>query len=512
MTTQECKVRLLNEVSAMIVGLHGDHYTLFYNRYSVHTPGYFFNPLFKLGQWDGKAHYFSKNGKTYIYLLEDLLPRLVKLGYKVTIEDLRQTNKIEPDLITDQLYADVIHVDSGEPTILRDYQVSGVNSLIEHGYGILLASTGAGKTIICTALVDTYGKQGIRTLTIVPNQDLIRQTKKDYIHYGLDVGEYSGTLKDTEHLHVISTWQALQKNPMIVAGFQLVLVDECHGAKGPVLQKILTDQSSNIIYRFGVTGTLPKDPSDAMAVHVALGPVRETVSAKSLIDRKVLSNLHIDVTILEEDLKLQYDQYCNEDIPGSKPPTYTQYKDGYFPDYTSEKSYIHRKQARVDWIADQILAKRDQKKGNTMVFVDNIEFGRHLASIIPDAIFVNGKDTKKSKDREAVYELFKTRDDLIVIATVHIAGTGLSINRIFNLFLIDIGKSFIRVIQAVGRGLRTAKDKDFVNITDICSDLKYGKKHLKTRTDYYQEAQYPFKKRKLDYTKMQSIVDSLDVQ
>lgn len=509
MTRSECKIRLLNEVTAVVVGLHGDHYEMFFNKYSAPAPNYFFNPLFKLGQWDGKIRYFSMKGKTYVYLLDDLLPRIAKLGYKITIEDLRQSNKVDPDPITDQVYAHIGHADTGEPTVLRDYQVTGVNALIEHGYGILLASTGAGKTIICTALVDAYGKHGVKTITIVPNQDLIRQTKKDYAHYGLDVGEYSGTAKQLDHQHVISTWQALKNNPKIIEQFQLVLVDECHGAKGNVLQKILTDHSANIIYRFGVTGTLPKDPSDVLAVHVALGPVRETVSAKSLIDRGVLANLHIDVMQLEEDLQKEYQDFCKNDYPGSKPPTYTQFKDGYFPDFTAEKSFIHRNNTRHEWIADMLLAKQDQKKGNTLVLVDSISFGRKLASLIPGAIFVNGQDVKKSTDRDRVYQMFKDHDDLIVIATVHIAGTGLSIRRIFNLVLIDVGKSFIRVIQAIGRGLRTASDKDFVHITDVCSDLKYGRKHLTTRTNYYDEAQYPYKKHKIDYAKMLKSLDEL---
>lgn len=441
--------------------------------------------------------------------MDEIIPRLVKLGYRLTIEDLRTAPKYAPKLIDANVYAHVGHADTGEPTVLRHYQISGVNALIEHGCGLLLASTGSGKTLICTALVDAYGKCGVKTITIVPNQDLIQQTKADYIHYGLDVGEYSGTNKTLEHQHIVSTWQALKNNAKIIEMFQLVLVDEAHGSKGPALSQILTDHAASIMYRFGVTGTLPKDPSDQMAIAVALGPVRETISARQLIDEGVLSELHIDIMQLEEDLQQEYQQFCVDEPSMSKPPTYKQFKDGYFPDYDAEKSYIHRNGTRHEWIADMILAKQDQKKGNTMVLVDNITFGRKLAALIPGAIFVNGQDVKKSTERTKIYQMFKDHDDLVVIATVHIAGTGLSIRRINNLVLIDIGKSFIRVIQAIGRGLRTASDKNFVHITDICSDLKYGRKHLTERTKFYTDAQYPHKKHKINYVKMMSSVDDL---
>ena len=57
---------------------------------------------------------------------------------------------------------------------------------------------------------------------------------------------------------------------------------------------------------------------------------------------------------------------------------------------------------------------------------------------------------------------------------------------------IEAGKSFVRVIQTIGRGIRVAKDKDFVNIWDISSESKFSKKHLKTRIEYYDESEYPY--------------------
>jgi len=65
--------------------------------------------------------------------------------------------------------------------------------------------------------------------------------------------------------------------------------------------------------------------------------------------------------------------------------------------------------------------------------------------------------------------------------------------------LIEPGKSFIRVIQSIGRGLRKAEDKDFVNIYDFCSAAKFSKRHLTERKKFYNKAQYPFKITKMDW-------------
>jgi superfamily II DNA or RNA helicase len=86
-----------------------------------------------------------------------------------------------------------------------------------------------------------------------------------------------------------------------------------------------------------------------------------------------------------------------------------------------------------------------------------------------------------------------------LICTSGIASTGISINRIFNLFLFEPGKSFVRTIQSIGRGLRVAEDKDFVNVYDITSNCKYSKTHLAKRKKFYKDAQYPFTVTKVKY-------------
>lgn len=509
MTQPIATIRILDEVSVFVNGLSDEHLNYFHNKYAVNAPNFFFNPKFKLGQWDGKIRYFKATGRTYLYLLDDLLPRIVRLGYKIELEDKRKATQFQPDPITNQIFAHITHLDTGKPIVLRDDQVEAVNSLIADGSGVVIASTGAGKTFVTAAITQVYGSAGLRVLTIVPDQGLIRQTKADYINFGLDTGEYSGTVKTLQHTHVVSTWQALKNNPKVVELFNVVIVDECHGLKGPVLNQILVDHCANVPYRFGVTGTLPKDPSDQMAVMVSVGAVKFTIRAKELMDEGVLARLHIDIVQLEEDMRKEYDEFCRE-VNFGLPPTYAQFKDGYFPDFSAEKSYLERHDYRIEWIAALIEAKRNQEKGNVMCLVSNIPLGRKLAALIPGAIFVNGQDVKKVEQRQAVYDLFKNEDHLVVIATVHIAGTGLSIRRIFNLVTVDIGKSFIRVIQAIGRGLRIADDKDSVNMTDICSDLKYSKKHLKQRIDYYTEAHYQYKKHKIDYTKLARTLDDAE--
>jgi superfamily II DNA or RNA helicase len=115
----------------------------------------------------------------------------------------------------------------------------------------------------------------------------------------------------------------------------------------------------------------------------------------------------------------------------------------------------------------------------------------------PDVAFISGKI--KTKDRKEDYDDFKTSNSKITIATYGVAAVGINIPRIFNLVLIEPGKSFVRVIQSIGRGIRKAEDKDFVNIWDFTSTCKYAKKHLTERKKFYKEANYPFTVQKIDW-------------
>ena len=87
----------------------------------------------------------------------------------------------------------------------------------------------------------------------------------------------------------------------------------------------------------------------------------------------------------------------------------------------------------------------------------------------------------------------------ITVATYGVAAVGINIPRIFNLILLEPGKSFVRVIQSIGRGVRKAEDKDFVQIWDVTSTAKFSKKHLTERKKFYKEANYPFTIEKTDW-------------
>jgi len=494
-------IKVLDELNTVVMGLDRRDYKHFYEALGFFTKGYRFHPRFKTGRWDGKVRFFDMNGKTSINMLPLIIPELEQKGYTFELIDQRSPANVTVPVIDENYMSHVIM--DGSPIILGEHQVEGINAVTDNAGGILLAATGAGKSYICASLIRLYNENTkFRCLVIVPNKDLINQTAKDINDMGIEAGRYYGDVKEPNHLNVVSTWQSLQNNPQLMAGFDVIIVDECHGAAANVLKQMILDYGKGAKVRIGLTGTLPKEPADAMSVMYVLGEVVYEVPAYVLIDKGWLAKPNLYVKTLVEDLTGEWNYFKQKSPEEAAKMTYKKFKKEFYPEYAGEKAYLQGNKKRRDWIADMVNAKV-LESGNAFVLVNNIPFGKKLADSIDNAYFVYGQD--ETEVRKKIYALFAERDDVVVVTTFQLASTGLNIKRIFNLFMIDAGKSFIQIIQSIGRGLRKAKDKDSVNIYDVNSDLKYGDKHMKDRLKYYKEVKYDFKHDKIEYSKNLSI-------
>jgi len=164
--------------------------------------------------------------------------------------------------------------------------------------------------------------------------------------------------------------------------------------------------------------------------------------------------------------------------------------------YQAELKFLLSDQDRLNVIAQMIEGINES--GNTLVLVDRVSAGNDLVERLGDrAVFVSG--ATKAKDRQDHYDEVSEADNKIIVATYGVAAVGINIPRIFNLVLVEPGKSFVRVIQSIGRGIRKAQDKDHVQIWDITSTCKFAKRHLTKRKAFYKEANYPFTQEKYEW-------------
>lgn len=460
--TKICTVHIDDEVNCRIGGLHPEDLEFLWGKFGVFAEGYFHMPAYQLRRWDGRIRFFDKNGKTYTKLLDEIIPYLVTWNYEINFNDHRVPAPVITDRIDDDCFGLLDYK-------LRPYQVEVVNALLDEGSGFAICATGSGKTAMCAALSMILHLNNLQTLVIVPSKDLVNQTVLEFRQhlrgYPITVGEYSGGTKDIDHPIVVATWQSLQNVPHYMTYFQAVIIDEAHGAKAEVIKDLICVHGKHISHRYGCTGTFPKPETDRYTLKLSIGQIIREVPAKWLIEHGYLAEIQIDpIETIDED-------------PG-------------MPDYAAEKSYLTAYTDRNQGIANYITSMRDTY-GNTMVLVNTTSLaqGREIAEMIEGSVYLDGNS--KTDLRQENYQKYADQDGMIIIASAGIASTGISIDRIFCLVLLDTGKSFVKCIQSVGRGLRKKGDKTKIQVLDIFSKLKYAKKHYKDRKKFYEEAGYP---------------------
>ena len=478
---------ITDEVNIKILGLELDARRALVTAFKYDVPGARYLPAVRLGRWDGKISYFQLGGSTYVNLLPEIIPILEKFNYDIELNDQRDYSvNFTFEKVTEQTFSHIVwgkgHPLEGKPMELRDYQVEIINNFLENPQCIQEIATGAGKTVITAALSNAVAPYG-RTIVIVPNKSLVTQTEKDYINMEQDVGVFFGDRKEFGRQHTICTWQSLNvllkntKNSVGDVTIQdfledvvCVIVDEVHMAKADALKTLLTGVMSRVPLRWGLTGTIPKEPFEFQALKCSLGPVIGRLSASELQDRGVLAQCHVNVVQLVDHAE--------------------------FTNYQSELKFLLEEPDRLKTIA-QLIAQVNAT-GNTLVLVDRVAGGHALVDLLGDqAVFVSG--ATKAKARQDEYDEVATSTGKIIVATYGVAAVGINLPRIFNLVLVEPGKSFVRVIQSIGRGIRKAEDKDHVQIWDVTSTCKFAKRHLTKRKVFYREANYPFTQEKLEW-------------
>ena len=485
---KQCKIILLDQVNAKIVGLELPDVRKCIKLLEFAVPGAAHLPSVKLGRWSGRTSFFSVGGGCQIGMLDRLIPYLEEENYDITVEDLRPDFNINFEQIdktynSDRTWQDSHSTKAGQPIELFDHQVEAINSFLANTKGIQSLPTSSGKTIVSATLSRIVEKYG-RSIIIVPNKQLVWQTLADYELLGLDVGVYFGDRKDYNKTHTICTWQSLDRlnketkpkgKKAIAEGKETdhniesfkkdviaIIGDECHLCDGAAIKSLFSKVFNHVPIRWGMTGTVPKEEFKLLSITGSIGPVINTIKSSDLQELGILSNCDIQIIQLQDDSK--------------------------FKNYQEEHKYLVEDNDRIEIMANFI--NNISQSGNTLVLVQNIASGKKLQKLLPDSVFISG--AVKVKDRVEEYDEIAIIDNKIIIATFGVASTGINVPRIFHVVIFEAGKSFTKVIQSIGRGLRKAHDKNHVTIWDFCASTKYSKKHLTTRKVFYKEQGFPF--------------------
>ena len=134
---------------------------------------------------------------------------------------------------------------------------------------------------------------------------------------------------------------------------------------------------------------------------------------------------------------------------------------------------------------------------NILILVNHIAHGeavfKHLEDNLPDrkVYFIRGE--VEIEERARVIREMEENNNVVCVAISAIFSTGVNIKNLHMIVFAAGGKSFIRTIQSIGRGLRLNKNKEKLVIIDIADQLKYSKSHAERRMEIYTQEKIQFK-------------------
>jgi len=432
--------------------------------FKVRELNYMHSRLYKQKKWDGYTEFFKeKTGRFLTGLLPEVLTFLnyFKIEYE-TIDERNSVNNCIENI--DQKFLHQWIDDKSKLFDLYDYQADLINQAIKHKRGIISPATGAGKSEILVGILKCLPPK-TPALVLACKASLVDQNYEKLKEYKFDnIGRVYGKYNEP-NIITCSTIQSIHKIEPLLPHIKCLIVDEVHEMIGKSCKKTY-EKLTNACMRIAISATWEKfgggDKSQRFFVKGYFGPVLKTstsesglIKTKELQERGTLSKSNCMFYTINEP-QLPYDVYLDAVTNG----------------------------IANNWNFHEIVKRLALKcKGRTLILVERIEHGNILHEIIPNSIWMKGKDSLKTR-REVIKQLSKsTKEDVCAISTAQILNAGINCH-LHNLINCAGGKADHTIIQRMGRGLRTSEDKDVLNYYDFIFDinpylLKHSKKRIK---------------------------------
>ncbi len=464
-----------------------------------------FNPQVKRKLWDGYITYIDSAGRIPVGLWHELTEVCKEHGFAVNFEnfDLFKSPYTKEDYLS-WINATSFFDKSGNKIEPRDYQINSVWLILKYKLSISEIATSAGKTLIMYMVLAFLRHKGLlnKMLIIVPNISLIIQTYEDFQDYSnndtslnmqMISGQTDKELKSDTHV-VIGTFQSLVKQGNeFFESFDVVCVDEAHFTQAKSVKDTLA-KCRNVIYRFGLSGTLERDDfAERLTLQAFLGPLINKVSAEFLFQNKYATPVQVKViklNYLDDDTKdkLQQIRKRRNSIDGAKI-------------LDIERKIVIESDVRLKYICD--LVNKTTK--NTLVLFHNVkaDYGKRIQERLieisndKDVFYVDG-DTDVEK-REYYKQSLEYGENKVLIASFGTFSTGISVKNIHNIVFAESFKSDKIIRQSIGRGMRLHSTKEKTNIIDIVDDFSYNGdknfliRHMEKRLEIYDTQGFPYK-------------------
>ena len=460
----------VENIDSRLVSTDRDLIELLYTKLRFRPKDFWHNTAYKKKRWDGWTNFFcKKTGKFKTGLLPEVQAalRVKKVPYTL-IDNRNSVNWIHQNI--DPQFLDPWVPDGFEMESMHDFQPDLANQAFKYNRGLIQAPTGAGKTLILISILKSLPPK-TPVLFITKNSGLVHQNWQAMNDWGVEnVGQWYDKYKNPDWIMCatshVKTFASLAN---LLPKFKVLLVDEVHECMSDVPQSAYK-KMKNCCVRIGFSATPYKwnkkkiDEVHKWKVKGFFGPIFKTkttesgvLQTKDLQKRGILSSSNCTFYPITEP-NLAYEPWQDAVKLGIE-----------------QNFYFHE--------AVKKLAR--SRKGRTLIVVERIEQGEYLKSLMPEAHWMQGKDSLKK--RLPIINSLKSDDKCIAIIMRPIITAGINI-MIHDLINAAGGDGAHGIIQLMGRGLRLAPDKEMLEYHDFHFTINdYLRKHSEWRMQVLQQ-------------------------
>ncbi len=355
------------------------------------------------------------------------------------------TLNIDVDVVDESLEEIMIYEPELPGIEFRKDQSYLINSFLDSPRGILVSFTGSGKTVLGFGILSSF--ENVKILWLCHKKDLMQQAYDEAKRFGFkSVGRYGDGYKEIEKDLVIATRQSFKTiADQYGHEFDVIVVDEVHHVSDMKSEYAYVLERTPAPIRLGLTATIPREGEHYLTAIGLIGPILQELTINEGAELGILAKPTIKILRVPKNYDLvQHRQY--HDV----------YDIG-----------VVKNLARNILIAN--TAKKHVDANETVLIMINIlEHGNlileQLTALGVEAEFVHGATDGDS--RNALKHALNDGHIKCVICS-SVWTEGVNIPNLNAVICASGGKSEIKTLQSIGRGLRKTEEKDQVFIYDF---------------------------------------------
>jgi len=333
--------------------------------------------------------------------------------------------------------------------------------------GVIVAPPGFGKTIIGIELI---ARKCQPALIIVHRKQIYDQwieRIQDFLGLGKkDIGQISANKKKVSKFVTVAMIQSLIRFPglkNLSESFGTILIDECHHIPAKSFRRVVVN--FNPYYIFGLTATPKRKYNDERLIFLYIGDI---ICNTDDIDQGVtgLFEENIQLNIRDTNLYFPYDNKTD--------------------DFQLLSKVLIFDSGRNKLITDDIL--KDLKASKKILVLterkEHVEVLKIYLKSKCEVITITGSDSKSL--RKIKMKQIESGNFQVLITTGQLLGEGLDIENLSSIFLVYPFAFEGKLIQYVGRILRSKGRKAIYDYRD--KNIEFLQKLYKKRERYYRRS------------------------